>query len=171
MEYDEKEFCNRLGREIERLEERALVLEGNEKKIVQDMAHIMTDHLKRLERVIETSCEMDEERREQALSSIIDILNEIDAQLKNLDNTLNGQNRGFVTIHEATCIIDRFFVNCQIAEERIKDADQREYISQKQVDDLNEQLKRAVFRIIDISKQSDTLIKMLQEKYGADVTG
>jgi DNA anti-recombination protein RmuC len=170
--YDEREFCARLRGEIRRLEERAKVLEGQDKKVVADMAQIMTAQLQGLERSLQASCGLEGEEREEALASIIRILNEIDDGVNDLDRLVVKNGRGFnFTVHDATCIIDRFFFNCQIAEERIKDAGQRKHITKAQVDELNEQLAKAVARIMEISKQSDALVKMLQEKYGTGVTG
>jgi len=170
--YDEREFCARLRGEIRRLEERAKVLEGNDRKVVADMAQIMAAQLQGLERSLEASCGIEGEEREEALASIIRILNEIDGCVNSLARLVVKNGRGFnFTIHDATCIIDRFFYNCQIAEERIKDAGQRKHITKAQVDELNEQLAKAVARIMKISEQSDALAKMLQDKYGTGVTG
>jgi DNA anti-recombination protein RmuC len=170
--YDEREFCARLRREIHRLEERAHSLEGQDKKVVADTAQIMAAQLQGLERSLQASCGLEGEERDEALGSIIRILNEIESGVTDLDRMVVKNGRGFsFTIQDATCVIDRFFYNCQIAEERIKDAEQRKHITKAQVDELNQQLAKAVARIMDISKQSDALVKMLQEKYGTGVTG
>jgi DNA anti-recombination protein RmuC len=170
--YDEREFCARLRREIRRLEDRARTLEGHDQKVVADMAQIMTTQLQGLERSLEASCGLEGDEREEALASIIRILNDIESGVRDLDRLVVKNGRGFsFTVQDATCIIDRFFYNCQIAEERIKDAGQRKHITKAQVDELNQQLAKAVARIMDISKESDALVKMLQEKYGTGVTG
>jgi archaellum component FlaC len=170
MKYDDKEFCQRLKKEITRLEERAKVLQGNDKKVVQDMILTMNSYLHRLEGITGIECALEEQEKEEAISSIIAVLNEIENHLGDLEKVLSKMGPGFnFTIHDATSIVDRFFYNCQIAEERIKGADKQKFITKKQVDSLNEQLRKSVLKMIAISRQSDTLIQLLREKYGADV--
>lgn len=170
MEYDENEFRMRLEKEVERLQERAETLEGRDKQLFRDIAHALGLYVKKLDGAVDATRELEEMERQQAFASIIDILNEIDVELKELNEILGeGTNQFRFNLHEASCIIDRFFYNCQIAEDRIKSASQRGYVTRKQVDELNGQLNRAVRRIVAISRRSDALLKMLQEKYGADV--
>ncbi len=170
MEYDENEFRVRLEREVERLRERAEALEGRDKQFFRDMAHAMDLYVRKLDGAADATRELEEMERQQALASIIDILNEIDVELKELNDILGEEANQFrFSLHEASCIVDRFFYNCQIAEDRIKSASRKNFITRKQVNELNEQLNRAVMRIVAISRRSDDLLKMLQEKYGADV--
>ncbi|MDD1676922.1 MAG: hypothetical protein LUQ40_04200 [Methanomicrobiales archaeon] len=170
MKYDDKEFCQRLKKEIARLEDRAKVLQGNDRKVVQDMVQTMSGYLQRLEGIAGIECALEEQEKEESISSIIAVLNEIESHLVDLEKVLAKMGPGYsFTVHDATNIVDRFFYNCQIAEERIKIAEKRKFITKKHVDSLNEQLKKSVMKMITISRQSDTLIQLLREKFGADV--
>jgi hypothetical protein len=105
--------------------------------------------------------------RQKALSAIIDVLNNVDAQLKDLNRTMAKRAPGFVfATAEADAIVEKFFYTCQVAEEKIKTAAAEEHITQKQVDHLNGQLKDAVDRMIAASQKSEVLAQAVQAHIG-----
>jgi hypothetical protein len=101
--------------------------------------------------------------RQKALSAIIEVLNEVDVQLKDLDKTMVMRAPGFVfATAEADAIVEKFFYTCQVAEEKIKSAAAEEHLSPKQIDHLNGQLKDAVDRMIAVSQKSPVLAQAVQ---------
>ncbi|MDD1672468.1 MAG: hypothetical protein LUO82_05670, partial [Methanomicrobiales archaeon] len=106
-----------------------------------------------------------ETERQSLYASIIDVLNEVDAQVKELAETL--AKPGIVLGRaETEPIVDRFFVTCQVAEEKIKKGATDGYLTAEQVAQLHEQLGGAVNRMIDISRQSPVLAELVQVKLG-----
>jgi len=111
------------------------------------------------------------EEQHGALTSIIHVLNEIDFQLKDLEVTLAGLKANQTIPHQqAEVIVERFFYSCQVAEERIKNADALGYLTRAHVETLNSQLHAAVQRMITLSQQSEILTKLIQERFGSGVT-
>jgi hypothetical protein len=105
--------------------------------------------------------------KEFAYSTIIDVLNDIDNQMKDLEGLLI--NREFVlTPQEANGIVERFFYSCQVAEERMKSKDSRKHLSEEQLGKLNSQLEASVERMITLSRKSDTLMQAVQAHYHAE---
>jgi methyl-accepting chemotaxis protein len=113
-----------------------------------------------------------QDEKQRHVSSIIVILNDTDAQLKELNALLASRNRVFsFVLQDATLLIEKFFYNCQIAEQRIKQGYRKGYLTKKQVEDLNKQLNTAVRTMVEISRQSESVTQILREKFGADVIG
>jgi hypothetical protein len=113
-----------------------------------------------------------QDEKQRHVSSIIVVLNDTDAQLKELNTLLASRNRVLsFLLQDATLLIEKFFYNCQIAEERIKQGYRKGYLTKKQVEDLNRQLTAAVRRMVEISRQSEPVAQILREKFGADVVG
>lgn len=100
--------------------------------------------------------------REKALASIIESLNDIEGQLKNLETALGvGAKRGAVSQFDAYNILEQFFLNCQVAEDRIKLAIKKDYITDTQLAALNKEIGEAVQRMIGASKQSSLVTQAM----------
>jgi hypothetical protein len=110
-----------------------------------------------------------ERKREQAFTGIINVLNDIDGQVRDLDRTMRSRAPAFVfPTDEAAPIVDRFFYACQVAEERIKAADHEGHLTKKQVHDLNIQLQASVQRMVELARRSETLQNLVTDKFGAE---
>jgi PKD repeat protein len=105
--------------------------------------------------------------QQKALTGIIDVLNDVDTQLKVLDKNMMKRAPGFMfETAEADTIVEKFFYTCQVVEEKIKSAAAEEHISHKQIDHLNGQLKDAVDRMIAVSQKSPVLAQAVQLRMG-----
>src|SRR5690606_13657441 len=81
----------------------------------------------------------------EVVFGIIRSVNEIEAQVEALEKALATRGAGDrFTTAEATEIVDRFFVSCQIAEAHIKQAIDTGYIQKGQENVLNRQISAAV---------------------------
>lgn len=168
MAFDETEFYKKLAREIDRLEKTASTLRGAERKLVLDMASSLEKELNRFKVGKEIDSSISSEESERALAAIIDVLNKVEMQLKDLEVTLGKKDRVFITSKEvANTIVHQFFLDCQVAEERIKNSEKRKHITKEQVSDLNMQLKTLVHRMVTLSKQSEFLIDAVLQHYEA----
>jgi len=168
MAFDEIEFYKKLETEIDRLEKTASTLKGGERKLVLAMANTLEKELIRFKVSKDTETTIHKEEGESALASIIDILNKIEMQLKDLEVTLGKKDHVFITSKEmADAIVHQFFFDCQVAEERMKNSEKRKYISKEQVSTLNNQLKMLVHKMITLSKQSEFLIDAVLQHYEA----
>jgi hypothetical protein len=103
----------------------------------------------------------------KAYASIIDVLNEIDAQVQDLDRALAQGLMGSTA--EASGVVDRFFYTCQVAEERIKGASLQGHLTERQVHDLNDQLSAVVKKMVQVAAQSPLVTQLLQQKYEGTV--
>ncbi len=101
---------------------------------------------------------------ESAYSAIIGVINDVDAQVKELEVMVKGFARHGFTPQDATAVADRFFYTAQVAEERMKDPRIRQYLTAEQLEQLNAQLKEAVARMILLSQSSESLRHAVDEK-------
>jgi len=96
---------------------------------------------------------IDESEKEKALASIIDSLNVITSSFTSLEHTIgSGVIKNIVPESEVFWILDQFFISCQIAEQRIKIATKKGYITELQLNYLNKEIGDAVQRMIAISR-------------------
>jgi hypothetical protein len=172
VDFDQNGFYKKLEREISRLEKTADRLEGMDRELVKNMVHALELECTRFRSSEESMCEIREKEREEARSTIIVILNRIETQIKDLDAILgNDGKRGIGSRDEANQIVSQFFLECQVAEERVKLYAGRELLTKEQIDDLNIQLKDLVHRMIALSRKSDLLIDAVLESYEAIIVG
>jgi hypothetical protein len=107
---------------------------------------------------------------QQAVASIVRVLNEIDFQVHDLDATLRARGAGYrFSAQEASAIVDRFFSSCQVAEERIKSARAGAAITADQEAALNRELHATVRRMLALTGQAETLAALARERAGTDV--
>ncbi len=92
---------------------------------------------------------------EKTLALIIDSLNEITGLCQSLERELRDSKKGGVQpADKAYQALDGFFFLCQVAEERIKHAQANGYIHEIQRNHLEEELGKAVERMISLAKRS-----------------
>jgi len=112
------------------------------------------------------------DEKQRSLAAIIDVLNDIDHQLQELERISRGSGRiAPFLAQDVARIIEQFFFNCQLAEERMKNGFTRRYVTRKQVDDLNLQLANSVCRMRELSGKSAIVARVLQDKFGAGPAG
>ena len=104
--------------------------------------------------------EVIESDREKVISSIIEVLNEIDAELHTLQRMLSDP-AVILTSHRADTVVGKIFFFCQVAEDRMKKAAAEGYLTPDQVTQLNAELAQAVQRMVAISQVSPVLAKHL----------
>jgi hypothetical protein len=168
LDFDKYGFYKKLDLEISRLEKTAARLEGVEKEAVLQMVHALELECERFRISEQSRAWIDEEERTRSLSSIIEILNRIEIQVKELEQTVGPNGRFTIgSKEEADRIVEQFFYTCQVAEERIKQYGTRGYLTREQIADLNAQLKHLVHRLIHLSKGSDLLIDAVLHTYEA----
>jgi hypothetical protein len=102
---------------------------------------------------------------ESAFSTIIGVLNDIDAQLQNLEAVVQ-KGGAAISPQAAAAFVDSFFYTTQVAEEHMKNPDIRRHLSPEQIEQLNTQLQAAVKKMITLSRQSETLLNAVQARYG-----
>jgi hypothetical protein len=118
-----------------------------------------------------SSVVLEEGEKNRAAASIIDVLNDVDRQLSDLERFLSTKRSiESLSINEASAVVERFFVSCQMAEESIKRAAEKGQISKLQVYELNGQLSVAVKRMVNLSQKSEILSSQLHQ-YGAEAGG
>ncbi|MDD1677032.1 MAG: hypothetical protein LUQ40_04755 [Methanomicrobiales archaeon] len=112
------------------------------------------------------------DEKQRTLAAIIDVLNDIDHQLQELERISSGTGRiAPFLAQDVAGIIEKFFYNCQIAEERMKNGYSMRYVTQKQVGDLNLQLTNSVRRMRELSEKSAVVSRVLRDKFGAGTAG
>jgi hypothetical protein len=113
---------------------------------------------------------MDEKQR--TLAAIIDVLNNIDVELRELERISSSPVRvaPFLT-SDVMVLVEKFFFHCQIAEDKMKEGYTRRYVTKSQIDDLNRQLRQSVSRMRDLSARSSLVAQVLREKFGVDTAG
>ena len=104
----------------------------------------------------------EEQDRERALASIIESLNEIEGLFVYLVQALSDSNISIVSSWEADAIASRFFFSCQIAEERVKTAWKKEYVTDVQVTALNNELHTYVQRMVSLMNTSPMLTEAVR---------
>jgi hypothetical protein len=172
MDFDQNGFYRKLEKEISRLEKTADRLEGLDRDLVMDMIRALELECTRFRTTEEIISGAQEKEKEEARSTIITLLNQIEAQLQDLERTHGKEEtRGTGSQEEASRIVGQFFVDCQVAEERIKQYGGRGMLTREQIGDLNNQLKGYVHRMIKLSKKSDLLIDAVLDSYEAMITG
>ncbi|MDD1678187.1 MAG: hypothetical protein LUO93_03260 [Methanomicrobiales archaeon] len=172
MEFDQNGFYKKLEKEIARLEKTADRLEGMDRDLVKNMVHALELECARFRSSEVTFSEVREQEREEARSTTIAILNKIETQVRDLDVILGkDENRGIGSRTEANRIVDQFFLDCQLAEEQMKQYAFRGLLSKEQIRDLNIQLKGLVHQMIQLSKKSDLLTDAVLESYEAMIVG
>jgi hypothetical protein len=103
--------------------------------------------------------------KERALSSLIETLNQIEAEVRQILATLRSP-KGISSIRDADSLAGAFFYSCQIGEERIRTARKKDYITDVQVQALNNELRGFVRKILEVSGTSPLLrdaVKQLSE--------
>lgn len=102
-----------------------------------------------------------ETEKEKALSSIIEILGEIEQMVKRLETL--GSNGHVISLPEgANRAVEHFFYSCQVAEERIKTAEKKNYVTSIQVTALNNELHDNVRKMIRATTRSPPLARAMQ---------
>jgi hypothetical protein len=172
MEFDQNGFYKKLEKEIARLEKTADRLEGMDRDLVQNMVHALEMECARFRAAEENLSGVREQEREEARSTVIALLNRIEEQVQELDTLLGkDENRGIGSPSDAHRIVGQFFLDCQVAEERMKHFAFRGLLTKDQIRDLNIQLKGLVHRMIELTRRSDLLTDAVLESYEAMLVG
>jgi hypothetical protein len=103
--------------------------------------------------------------KERALASLIETLNEVESGVRQIVTRIRSL-KGITSIRDADSLTEAFFYSCQIGEERIKTARKKDYITDVQVQVLNNELRGFVRKILEISVASPLLadsVKKLSE--------
>jgi hypothetical protein len=172
VEFDQNGFYKKLEKEIARLEKTADRLDGMDRELVKNMVHALELECARFRASEETLSGMREQERDEARSTVITLLNRIEAQVQELDSILGkDENRVIGSPSDANQIVGQFFLDCQVVEERIKQYSFRGLLTKDQIRDLNIQLKGIVHRMIELSRKSDLLTDAVLESYEAMIVG
>jgi hypothetical protein len=172
VEFDQNGFYKKLEKEIARLETTADRLEGMDRELVKNMVHALELECARFRASEETLSGVREQEREEARTTVITLLNRIEIQVQELDTILGkDENSGIGTRTEANRIVAQFFLDCQVAEERMKQYAFRGLLTREQIRDLNIQLKGLVHRMIELTRKSDLLTDAVLESYEAMIVG
>jgi hypothetical protein len=103
--------------------------------------------------------------KELALTSLIETLNEVESEVRQIIASLESP-KGIASIGDADSLVETFFYTCQIGEERIKTARKKDYITDVQVQALNNELLGFVRKMLEVSISSPLLtnaVKKLSE--------
>jgi hypothetical protein len=103
--------------------------------------------------------------KEMALASLIETLNEVESKVRQTIASLRS-TKGITSIGDADSLVGAFFYSCQIGEERIKHARKKDYITDVQVQALNNELRGFVRKILEVAGASPLLadaVKQLSE--------
>ncbi|MDI6718530.1 MAG: SdrD B-like domain-containing protein [Methanomicrobiales archaeon] len=103
---------------------------------------------------------------ESAYGAIIGVINDIEAQLQDLEAMVQGPARHVFTPQDAAAVADRFFYTAQVAEERMKDPDIRQFLTAEQIEQLNAQLREAVAKMVLLSQTSEPLRLAVDARIG-----
>jgi|GEM_PF-2184749 len=161
-------FHERLKKETARLNKLVDELEGPEKVVITDLLHRLEQECSKYEGSEISDLLFGEDEKERTLAAIIEHLNKIEAQVKDLE--VSSESQQLVSSRAvADRIVSQFFYDCQVAEDRIKEYGSWAYLTKKQIDDLNTQLKNLVHRMIQVSKKSELLIEAILESYAAKI--
>jgi hypothetical protein len=104
----------------------------------------------------------DDAEKDLALSSLIETLNEIESEVRQIINSLHS-TKGIASVGDADNLVEGFFYSCQIGEERIKTARNKDFITDIQVQALNNELRGFVRKMLDVSATSPFLINAIKK--------
>lgn len=99
--------------------------------------------------------------KEKALASIIEVLGEIELMVKRLE-TISPNGSAIHLPEGANRALEYFFFSCQVAEERIKTAAKKNYITVTQVTALNNELHENVRKMLRVTARSPPLTHAMQ---------
>jgi len=158
-------FFERLEKEITRLKRVANTMEGPDQIFVTQLVYNLELEYGRYSASDNPRTKFDDDERERTLASIIDYLNKIKAQVKDLEVTIEAKQHLVSSRAEAERTVSQFFYDCQVVEEKIKHYGTLNCSTKKQVEELNTQLKSLVHRMIALSKKSELLNEAILESY------
>jgi len=166
MEFNKNTFYKNVEKEIARLEKTVKKLKGDDKKFVLDIMDTLEQECREFKGTGNSLYINIKGEEKRVLGSIIDMLNKIEMQVKDLEVTV--EKKGFHVVSsrdEANRIINQFFYDCQVAEKQIKHYGKKGDITRKQITELNGQLKKLVHSMITLSKKSEFLIDAILQSY------
>lgn len=105
--------------------------------------------------------------KDLALFSVIETLNDVESQVRHIISSLHS-TKGITSVGDADTLVEGFFYSCQIGEERIKTARHKDFITDVQVQVLNNELRGFVRKMLEVSATSPFLVgavkKFLEEE-------
>jgi hypothetical protein len=105
--------------------------------------------------------------KELALSSLIETLNEVESEVRQIIASLRSP-KGITSVGDADSLVGAFFYSCQIGEERIKIARKKDYITDVQVQALNNEIRGFVRKIMEISVASPLLVEAVKKLFDTE---
>ena len=106
------------------------------------------------------------------ISSIINILNDVDDEFKQLKDMLAAKDRVFqFVVFDASKTLEKAFYNCQVVGETIRQGHQKGFLTKKQVEALNQQLKSEMEKITHYSQELEVFQQMQQASLKKSSTG
>ena len=144
--------------ELQNLKKITTKMPASEKKFVEGVIDSLQQDLAKIQAARTMGDYLDSQAKMNAQTRLIELLNELDHQLQDLKK--NGKMR--LSSDGVTEVVEQFFLTCQVAEHVIKHSEAEQYISKEQVRDLNQDLKKKVNRLIDLSRTSDLISQALQ---------
>jgi hypothetical protein len=159
MEVIKSTVITKIQDELRNLERKKEKVPAEEKRFVEEVMEWLQRDLDTLRNAPSMDDFLDEQEKMCAQARLIEVLNELDLQLHDLETGI--KYRFFP--ERATEIVEQFFITCQTGENVIKHSGLKEYITAEQINDLNQDMKKRVDRMIALSRDSDLLYQALQQ--------
>lgn len=145
--------------EIRNLENKKKNVKSEDKELVDAITIALREDLAKIQKARRIGEFFDEKEKMNAQSRLIEVLNELDLQLRDIEYSMKFNPSS----EKATESVEQFFITCQVAENVIKFSDKKGYCSKEQIKDLNQEVKKKVDRMIQLSKNSNILANALQQ--------
>jgi lipopolysaccharide biosynthesis regulator YciM len=159
MEITKQNLIQKFQDALEHLERSRNLIPAEEQAFLDEIIETLEEDLQKIQSVKEIAEFFDENEKTNAQMKIIDILNEMDLQLHDIESGVL-QRLGTREISE---MVEQFFIICQMAENVIRHSRHQGHISKEQVDDLRQEFKRDVDRMIRLSRKSDLLSQLIHQ--------
>jgi len=165
MEVTKNTVITKFKDELQHLERKKENVPAEERRFVEDIMGELRRDLVKIQAARKIGDFLDENEKMNTQARMIDVLNELDLQLRDLETTITMHS----SLEIAAESVEQFFITCQIAENVIKFSGLKGYSSKDQISALNRELKEKVDRMILLSTQSTILAQALQHSRRAQV--
>jgi hypothetical protein len=158
MKVIKSSVITRFQNELKILEKKKHTVPAEEKQFVEEIMEGLRKDLGQLQTTRTIGEFFDAHERVNAQARLREVLDDLDLQLRDLESGVNvhpSSEMAFETV-------EQFFITCQIAENVIKYSGLKGYVSKEQIQELNQEMKHKVERMIALSRRSEVLDQALQ---------
>jgi hypothetical protein len=159
MEVKKSTVITQFQHELQKLERRKQTVPAEDKKFVEELMDRLQKDLVKIQSARTIGDFFDEHEKMEVQARIIEVLNELDLQLRDIESGMKVHPSSEMVIES----VEQFFITCQIAENVMKYSGVKGYCSKEQITQLNQDMKKKVDRMIVLSRNSDLLDQALQQ--------